>query len=288
MKIEKNKVALISVFVAIFLTGFKLIVGIVTGSLGMLSGALYSGFCLAIVVNTFFSFQLSDKTADKRHNYGYGKIENFSALIATILLVITCHWLMYKAVVRLINGNTDIELNVMIFIVIGASVVIDYFWSRALYKAAKNYNNQALKADALHFSTDIWSSAVVLLGLICANFGFFYADSVAALVVVAILLVISLKLGKRATNVLLDKAPEDSIAKVEKILGNIHEITYYHDLMIRESGTNTFISVKIHIKQDLLNRQAHIICNRIEEEIQKVIKRSTVTVHAEPEEKHEI
>jgi cation diffusion facilitator family transporter len=285
MRNEKNKVALISVFAAIFLTGFKLIIGVVTGSLGILSEALHSGLDLVAAVITFFSVRVSDKPADKRHNYGHGKIENFSAFIETVLLLITCVWIVYEAVNRLTTGKTDIEVTVWSYIVVVSSIVIDFTRSRALYKVAKKYNSQALEADALHFSTDIWSSTVVLIGLICANFGFFFADSIAALVVAMIVLVVCYQLGKRATDVLLDKVPADSFAKVEGVLKRISEIIRYHDLRIRESGADTFIDVNIHVSSKLTNIQAHAICDKTEDEIKKVIKRADVFVHAEPEEK---
>lgn len=285
MRNEKTKVALTSVFAAIFLTGFKLIIGLITGSLGILSEALHSGLDLVAAVITFFSVRASDKPADKRHNYGHGKIENFSAFIETALLLITCVWIIYEAVHRLVTGKTDIEVTIWSYIVVVSSIVIDFTRSRALYKVAKKYNSQALEADALHFSTDIWSSAVVLIGLICANFGFFFADSVAALVVAMIVLVVCYQLGKRATDVLLDKMPEDSFTQVEEVLKSIPEIIRYHNLRIRESGADTFIDVNIHVSSKLTNIQAHAICDKIEDEVRKVIKRADVFVHAEPEEK---
>jgi cation diffusion facilitator family transporter len=109
---EKKRVALVSVFAAIFLTGFKLVIGILTGSLGIISEALHSGLDLVAAVITYFSVRLSDKPADKDHNYGHGKIENFSAFIETILLLITCVWIIYEAVERLVSGRTHIEVNV--------------------------------------------------------------------------------------------------------------------------------------------------------------------------------
>ena len=284
MRNEKTKVALVSVFAAIFLTGFKLIVGLINGSLGILSEALHSGLDLIAAVITFFSVRVSDRPADKRHNYGHGKIENFSAFVETALLLITCIWIIYEAVHRLITGKTDIEVNVWSYIVVGSSIIIDFTRSRALYKVAKKYNSQALEADALHFSTDIWSSAVVLVGLICANFGFFFADAVAALVVAMIVLVVCYQLGKRTTDVLLDKMPEDSFVKVEAVLKRIPEIIRFHNLRIRESGADTFIDVSIHVSPELTSKEAHAICDKIEDEVRKIIKRADVFVHAEPEE----
>ena len=233
---EKKRVALLSVFAAIFLTGFKLVIGILTGSLGILSEALHSGLDLVAAIITYFSVRISDKPADKEHNYGHGKIENFSALIETFLLLITCAWIIYEAIGRLVSGKTHIEVNAWSYIVVISSIIIDITRSRALYRVAKKHNSQALEADALHFSTDIWSSAVVFLGLICANFGFFFADSVAALGVALIVLFVSFRLGKRAIDVLLDRAPKGSIAKVEQVLTTYTDVKKYHSLKIRISG----------------------------------------------------
>ncbi len=173
MSNEKRKVAGWSVLAAVFLTGFKFVVAILTGSLGLLSEALHSGLDLVAAVITYFSVRLSDKPPDKEHNFGHGKIENFSALVETILLFVTCLWIIYEAIHRMITGKIEIEVNVWSYVVIITSIVVDVSRSRALYKVARKYNSQALEADALHFSTDIWSSSVVLLGLACAHFGLY-------------------------------------------------------------------------------------------------------------------
>jgi cation diffusion facilitator family transporter len=283
MEKEKKKVALLSVFAAVFLTGFKLIVGLLTGSLGILSEALHSGLDLVAAVITLFSVSVSDKPADKDHNYGHGKIENLSALIETLLLLITCVWIVFEAISRLISGKTHIEVNVWSYVVVISSIIIDLSRSRALYRVAKKYNSQALEADALHFSTDIWSSSVVLMGLILANFGFYFADSLAALAVAAIVVYISLRLGKRAIDVLLDKAPHDSVAKVNEVLATIPEIRYFHSLKVRTAGADTFIKVNIHFDPYLDLRQVHEICDKIEKKINSMIIRSEIFIHAEPQ-----
>ncbi len=280
---EKKRVALISVFAAIFLTGFKLVIGVLTGSLGILSEALHSGLDLVAAVITYFSVRISDKPADKDHNYGHGKIENFSAFIETILLLITCAWIIKEAINRLVTGNTHIEVNVWSFVVVISSIIIDFTRSRALYKVAKKHNSQALEADALHFSTDIWSSAVVFFGLICANFGFFFADSVAALVVAIIVLYVSFRLGKKAIDVLLDKAPQDTINKIQQTLTTFPEVKHFHSLKVRTAGADTFIKFNIHLEPDLSLRQVHETCNKIEKELNDLIIRSEVYIHAEPQ-----
>jgi cation diffusion facilitator family transporter len=280
---EKEKVAGLSVFAAIFLTGFKFTIAILTGSLGLLSEALHSGLDLVAAVITYFSVRISDKPPDKEHNFGHGKIENFSALVETVLLFVTCIWIIYEATHRLVTGKTEIEVNAWSYVVVITSIVIDISRSRALYRVAKKYNSQALEADALHFSTDIWSSTVVLLGLICANFGFFFADPVAALIVALIVFFISYRLGKRSMDVLLDKAPSDATVKIEQILQSFPEIKKYHSVKVRTAGADTFVKVNIHLEPDLSLQDVHEICDRVEEDIGRSIKRCKVFVHPEPE-----
>jgi len=280
---EKRRVAFISVLAAIFLTSFKLIIGMLTGSLGILSEALHSGLDMVAAVITYFSVRISDKPADKEHNYGHGKVEHFSAIMETILLFVTCIWIVYEAVHRLATGNTHIEVTVWSYVVVVSSIIVDISRSRVLYKVAKKHNSQALEADALHFSTDIWSSGVVLLGLICANFGFFFADSIASLIVALIVFFVSYKLGRRAVDVLLDKAPAETTKQVEEILKSFPEIRIYHSLKIRTAGADTFIKVSIHFDPDLNLLETHAICDRIEQKINSVIPRSEVFIHPEPQ-----
>jgi cation diffusion facilitator family transporter len=279
---EKLRVAGISVLAAIFLTGIKLVAGIVTGSLGLLSEALHSGLDLIAAVITFFSVRISDNPPDKEHNFGHGKIENFSAFFETILLLITCIWIIYEALHRLITGDTNIEVSAWSYVVVVISIVVDFTRSRALSRVARKFNSQALEADALHFSTDIWSSTVVLLGLICANFGFFFADSVAALIVALIVIVISYRLGKRSIEVLIDYAPRDKVKKIECVLTALPEIDKFHSLMVRTSGADTFVSVIITLNSQLKVNHAHDICDKVEREICQVIDRCNVFVHFEP------
>jgi cation diffusion facilitator family transporter len=284
MEKEKKRVAGISVIAAIFLTGFKLLIGLLTGSLGILSEALHSGLDLVAAVITYFSVRMSDKPADKKHHFGHGKIENFSALIETLLLVITCAWIVYEAVNRLISGNTHIRVTIWSYVVVVSSIIIDVSRSRALYKVARKYNSQALEADALHFSTDIWSSAVVLIGLLCANFGIYAADAIAALGVAIIVLTISYRLGKRAVNVLLDRSPAQLSNKISTIIKSVPEVIHFHDLKVRVAGAETFINVTIHIDPVMKINDAHAISHKVEELICQMISRCRVQVHYEPAE----
>ncbi len=284
MQKEKNRVALASVIAAVFITGFKLIIGLLTGSLGILSEALHSALDMVAAIITFFSVRVSDKPADKEHNYGHGKVENLSALIETLLLLVTCVWIIYEAVHRLISGNTHIEVSIWSYVVVICSIVIDFTRSRALYKVARKHNSQALEADALHFSTDIWSSTVVLFGLLSYQFlGWYAADSIAALCVAVIVLFVSYQLGRKAIDVLLDKSPVNTTLIVRTILKEFPEVLKYHGLKARTAGADTFIKFNVHFDPELSLREVHEVCDKIELKIQSLIPRSEVYIHAEPE-----
>jgi len=275
---EKNSVARSSVFVAILLTTFKFIVGITTGSLGILSEALHSGLDLVSAIITWVSVRISDKPADDDHHFGHGKIENFSAFIQTILLLITCVWIIYEAINRLVSGETHIDVNVWSYVVVIVSIIIDYTRSKALKRVAKKYNSQALEADALHFSTDIWSSCVVLLGLICASFGIFIADCIAALCVAVIIIYVCWNLGKKSINVLLDKVPEE-YKLIESILISC-EYNYSH-LRVRSSGANIFVEVTIHVDPELKVGESHTVTVILEEKIKEIVPSCDTHIHIE-------
>src|SRR6202167_4002373 len=192
MRREKRAVAGSSVLAAVVITSLKVTVGIATGSLGILSEAAHSGLDLIAAIVTFLSVRVSDKPADADHQYGHGKVENFSAFIETALLLLTCVWIVYEAVKRLFFRHVEIEPSVAAFAVMFISMAVDFWRSRALGRIAAKYDSQALEADALHFSTDIWSSGVVVVGLLLVLLGRIFgidklrvADPVAALFVAA-------------------------------------------------------------------------------------------------------
>src|SRR5216684_4048986 len=171
MRAEKRSAAGYSVLAAVVITGLKIAVGVTTGSLGILSEAAHSGLDLIATLITFFSVGVSDKPADADHQYGHGKIESFSAFLETGLLLLTCVWVIYEAVKRLFFHHVHIEPSLAAFLVMFVSMGVDFWRSRALGRIASKYDSQALEADALHFSTDIWSSAVVALGLLLVLLG---------------------------------------------------------------------------------------------------------------------
>ena len=290
-KKDKRSAALSSVIAAIGLTTFKLIVGLLTNSLGILAEAAHSGLDLVAAAMTYFAVRVSDRPADKEHPFGHGKVENISALFETMLLLATSGWIIYEAIQRLFfHPNIVPEASVWSFVVMGASIIIDYTRSRILSKAAKKYKSQALEADALHFSTDIWSSSVVILGLIgltnartIPGLNWMHkADSVAALVVAIIVIYVSAELGYRTISGLLDTAPNGLADKIERVAASVPGVVDAHAIRIRDSGAHTFIDMHVTMDGNVTLKEAHAATVLIEEAILKEISPADVTVHVEP------
>ncbi|MCY3412264.1 MAG: cation diffusion facilitator family transporter [Candidatus Heimdallarchaeota archaeon] len=277
-------VAFTSVIAAIFLTTIKLVVGIMSGSIGILSEALHSALDLIAAGITFFAVKSSKKPADKEYNYGYGKIESLSALIETLLLLITVVWIFYEAVRRIVTNELEIETNVWSFAVMVLAIGIDYGRSRALYKAAEKYDSQALKADALHFSTDILSSSMVIIGLIFTEFGFELGDPLGAIGVGIIVLYLTFNLGKETVYSLLDKAPEEMQEKMQKELEHIEGIKSISTLRIRKSGAEYFVDLVCTLKANLTIVQSQQVVGTIRYRLSKLVEAPvSVLVNTQPD-----
>lgn len=287
---EKRSAALGSVLAAVGLTTFKLVVGLLTNSLGILAEAAHSALDLVAAAMTYLAVRFSDKPPDKDHPFGHGKIENLSALFETLLLLGTSAWVIYEAVQRLFFISVRVETSIWSFIIMGLSMVVDYTRSRILFRAARKYHSQALEADALHFSTDIWSSAVVILGLIGLTIARYTpglawmhkADSFAALVVAGIVIYISAQLGWRTIAGLLDTAPKGWAERVKRAAASIKGVSNAHAIRIRPSGASWFVDLHVTMNGNIHLNRAHATTEEIEKKVQEIIPGADVTVHVEP------
>jgi cation diffusion facilitator family transporter len=286
----KQTAATNSVLAAFGLTGFKIVIALTTGSIGILAEAAHSGLDMLAALMTVVAVRLSGKPADREHRYGHGKFENLSALFETVLLLITCIWIITTAVRNVIEGKIHIEVTFWSFLVMAVSILIDVSRSRMLYRAAKKYNSQALEADALHFRTDIWSSSVVILGLFCVKLHdwlpgheyLHYADTVAAVIVALIATYISFQLGTRTIAVLLDAAPGGLETRVTELVEKMPGVLNCHHVRIRCSGPDCFIDLHINVDGDKSLRKIHDLTEKIEAEIKQSVPNADVTVHPEP------
>jgi len=287
---EKKRVALLSVLAAMLLTGTKLIIGVLTGSLGILAEAAHSGLDLVAAVITYGAVRVSDKPADARHMYGHGKVENLSALAETLLLLVTCAWIVNEAISRLFFKQVEIDVTVWAFAVMAMSIIVDVNRSRVLKRVAEEHSSQALEADALHFSTDVWSSAVVIAGLAVVKLNqwlsgppwLVHADAVAALVVALIVIYVSLQLGKRAVDVLLDAAPKGLAEQVRLRVQQIDGVHACRKVRVRRSGAESFVDLILEVDGDTSFDNAHQITARVEEVVRELSPRADVVVHYEP------
>jgi cation diffusion facilitator family transporter len=288
---EKQAAAGSSVLAAVGLTGLKIVVGLSTGSLGILAEAAHSGLDLVAAVMTWLAVRFSDRPADGNHLYGHGKVENLSALFETLLLLVTCVWIIYEATHRLLYHSLNLEVNVWSFAVMIISIGVDVSRSRMLYRAAKAHNSQALEADALHFSTDIWSSAVVLLGLFCVKAGecvpgwifLRKADAVAAIFVALIVVWVSMRLGIQTVQALLDVAPSGMEKRITSAVQALAGVTDCHNVRLRYSGPRLFVDIHVLVNGNQTLNEAHLLTEEIESTIQKIVPNADVTVHPEPD-----
>lgn len=287
---EKRRAALVSVSAAILLTAIKITVGLMTGSLGILAEAAHSGLDLAAALMTLFAVRVSSKPADIEHTYGHGKVENLSALFETLLLLLTCVWIVYEAVQRLFFKQVLVDASLWGFLIMIVSIGVNIFNSRLLFKTAHKYNSQALEADALHFSTDIWSSVVVVFGLSCvwlsgkvSALSFLdKADSIAALGVAIIVIYVSFKLGWRTISALLDTAPKGTTQKITTAVESIPGVINVHNLRLRTSGPHIYVDAHILVNGDQTLEEAHHLTEHVEQVVHEILPGSDVTVHPEP------
>jgi cation diffusion facilitator family transporter len=288
---EKKIVAATSVLAAIFLTSVKLIVGLFTGSLGILAEAAHSGLDLIAAMITLFAVRVSDRPADESHLYGHGKVENLSALTETLLLLLTCVWIIYEAIHRLFFAAIDVNPSLWAFLIMGLSILIDFSRSRALARIARKYRSQALEADALHFSTDIWSSAVVIVGLALVKYGqyrggdkaiFERADAIAALVVAAIVVYVSIRLGRRSVDALLDRAPSGLAERLAHSVENVSGINRVSRARVRDVGGKVFADLSVDVPRHLSFEESHQLTEEVQQMVHAIAPDADVVVYTIP------
>ena len=289
MRAEKRTVAANSVFAAVAITSLKVFVGFSTGSLGILSEAAHSGLDLVAAVITLISVRLSDKPADADHQYGHEKVENFSAFIETGLLLLTCVVIVYEAIKRLFFHHVDIEPSLAAFLVLFFSMAVDFWRSRALGKIADKYDSQALQADALHFSTDIWSSGVVALGLGLVIVGrrlhtqwLIDADPIAALFVAGVIVFVSSRLARRTVDALLDSGPADARNRIIAALHSVAGLLEVDRVRIRRAGNRYFADVSIGLARNVTFQRSGQVADEVTETVNRILPNTDVVVRSVP------
>lgn len=280
----KIKVALNSLYAAVIITIIKILAAYFSGSLGVLSEVFNSAIDIFVCLVTILSIKYSSRPPDEDHNYGHEKVESFSALFQVFILFITASYIIYEAAVRLF-GDKDVEVkvNIWIFLALIISMVIDFYRARILRKIARETKSNALEADALHFSSDILSSGVVIIGLILVYFNISKtADTVAALIVTGVIIYLGFKLSKKSIDSLMDRVPAGMYEKVKYETLLIKGVEGIKSCRIRSSGSKIYIDMVILISRLVPFSKAHDIMDSVEKKINELIENADVVIHSEP------
>ncbi len=283
MSSEKQSVALVSMAASAVLAAAKFIAAIFTGSLGILSEAIHSAIDFAATIVTYFAIRWSDQPADDEHHYGHAKIESVAALVETALLFLTTAWIVWEALRRLMLGEGhEVEITWWAIAIVAGSIVIDYNRARALKRVAAKTSSEALEADALHFTSDMWSSIVVLCGLAAVWAGLPAADSIAALVVSVFVARAGWQLGARTLNTLLDTAPQGATDIVREIVSDVHGVLAIKALRLRPAGATMFTSIVVEVARtmpidEIVRTKEHIL-----QKVQERFPNADITVTANP------
>jgi cation diffusion facilitator family transporter len=281
---SKLGAALVSVFINLLLIVLKTVVGLLTGSIGILAEAAHSLLDMVASALAYLGIRWADRPADATHAFGHEKFENLSSWLQMLLLGGTCAVILYEAIHRLISGF-EITVAWYAIAVMGVSIVLDFWISRFLHRTAHHAGGSAaLEADALHFVSDMWGAIAVVVGLGLAGLGLKVADPIAAIMVALVIGFTAVRSGLRTTAILLDKSPDIAVLEqVQEVLAAHSEIVGYHDLRARQAGSKVLLDVCIELAEDTSLGRAHDISHNVAEEIKsRVPKVADALVHAEP------
>jgi len=278
----KVKVARLSIISNSLLIIMKVVVGILSGSVSIISEAIHSSMDLIAALIAFFSVKVSDYPPDTRHPYGHGKVENVSGVIEAGLIFVAAIWIIVEAIKKLTGQEMMLEKIWIGSLVMIISATINAIVSRRLYKVAHETKSVALEADALHLKTDVYTSAGVAVGLLLIIItDIKWLDPVVAILVALFIIRESFFLLRRAFWPLLDSAWEDNeIEDLERKLNDMQ--VNYHDLRTRIAGNYRFIDVHVEIPENESVVNAHKDCDIIEDELTAIYDQLAVTIHVEP------
>jgi cation diffusion facilitator family transporter len=280
---EKERVALGSIGASAALTIAKGVVGLSTGSLAILSEAAHSLIDFAATLMTYFAVRIADRPADEEHHYGHGKMESVSALAETVLLFVLSGVVLWEACQRLISGHSHtVEATTTAFAIILASIVIDFLRARALSRVAATTSSEALEADALHFSSDMWSSAAVLVGLLGVRYGYDWADSVAAIVVALFVCLAGWRLGRRTIDTLTDTAPAGVAERISAIARRVRNVVSIERVRTRRVGATVFSEIEVGASRTLPLDRVETLKSDIEAAVKAALPNAEIGVSVIP------
>lgn len=262
----------------------KIVAGIASGSVSIVSEAIHSGMDLVAAIIAFFSVRFSSKPADAEHPYGHGKIENVSGVIEGLLIFVAAALIIIEAIKKIMHP-AEIHETTIAVIVMGISAIVNAFVSRTLYKVAKAEDSIALEADALHLKTDVYTSAGVGGGLLLIKLtGIQILDPIVAILVALLIVKESWELCRHAFSPLLDvKLSDEEEEKIRAVIrGYNGRIVDFHELRTRKAGNVKYIDFHMLVNSKATIEEAHELSDRIETDIEAVLKNTNVNIHIEP------
>lgn len=278
-----------SLVVVTSLTLLKLVIGLITQSLSLVSGALDSAVDVVVVIVVFLAVEVAEKPADHDYHYGRGKVENFSAFLVSLLLMASSGWIFYEALQRILFKGIGVEVNLWTFLVAGASIAASVTFYRLFLRAAEFYGSQVFEAGALNFATSVWSSATVVVGLLVTRLSqvlgvkeLALGDAAAAMVVAAIVVWVSFKIGRSAVEVLLDKAPRGIAEQLKKAISAVRGVEECRRVRVRRSGNRYFVDATILLKPTLPLARANKVVLEVERIILSVLPGADVVIDTDP------
>lgn len=280
---RKQNVAYLSVISNTVLIILKVVVGVLTGSVSIISEAIHSTMDLMAAIIAFFSVRLSDKPADKTHPYGHEKIENVSGVIEGSLILVASGWIIFEAVKKIIE-NEPVKSVGLGFVVMFISAIVNTIVSKRLYKVAKEEDSMALEADALHLKADVYTSLGVGAGLFLiwvTNLNIL--DPVVAICVAIFILKEAIELITNAFHPLMDhKLSDDEEIEIGNAIKKYEgEYIEYHDFRSRKSGKTRHIDFHLTMHKNITLGDAHLLCDKIEKEIEEKLKHTKILIHPE-------
>lgn len=286
---EKSSVALLSVLAAAVMTALKLIAGVLTGSLGMLSDGAHSGLDLVGAGLTLFSVRVSDKPADEDHPYGHGKVENLSAFVETFLMLASSVWITAEAIIRIFFHPVAIRHSVWPMLVLLLSISVDLWRSRQLKQVAIRCGSAALEADALHFASDVWSSLAVFIGLGAAWLGALlhiswlrFADPFAAIAVSILILFFCWRLARRTVAALLDAIPVETRRRVLAEVRHTDGVLAIDQARMRRAGNSYFADLTLSLSRQLTFQRTEQLVRDATAAVERVLPGADVVIHTVP------
>ncbi|MFC2102073.1 cation diffusion facilitator family transporter [Bacteroidota bacterium] len=280
---KKVAVARLSILSNTLLIVMKLVVGVISGSVSIISEAIHSFMDLLAAIIAYLSVRISDKPADSKHPYGHGKFENISGVVEAILIFVAAFWIIFEAVKKIIDPEPigSIWIGVVVMTI---SALVNVLVSRKLYKVAHETDSIALEADALHLKTDVYTSIGVALGLALIWItGYHFLDPIVAILVALLILKESYNLFRKAYGPLLDIAlPEEDVEAIQAVINNHCEGKInYHNLRTRKAGNFRYVDFHLNLPRNMTVKEAHDLCDLIEQNVKTLFLETEVTIHVE-------